>query len=154
MQIGWKGYSQIAYHEHGIIIEAFTVHSCDEYHIEQGLNSILKHVPNYESQTDQNLIGAYSIAIFPDGRKTWVYMDLKKILKRKQVSAAKDSDYSPWKKWFAEMCMKTVVRNHVNRLPKGHKSERMGWAIHHDNGGTDIEEANVIVEEEKAIPAE
>lgn len=46
LDVGYKGFCKIVYDEYGIIIQADTIHDCDEWEVTRGLDANLFHKPN------------------------------------------------------------------------------------------------------------
>lgn len=92
------------------------VYKGDEFMRELGLEPRLRHVPCREDKRGP-IVGAYSIITLRYGARTFHYMDIEDIEKRR----AKSQSWSP-KKGFTDplpwYCMKTVVRDYLNRQPK------------------------------------
>lgn len=84
-------------------------------------------------------IGAYAIAILPDGKRLCKVMSKSDIEKIKVMSKGAKSEYSPWnatasdpEKW---MWKKTAVKQLAKLLPK---TEELNQAIALDNEDTDF----------------
>jgi recombination protein RecT len=104
-------------------MRARLVYKEDYFVQEEGFNQRLDHIPNYDvEKEDRNIIGAYTIADFcdkdqkPTGFKDAHFLPIQHLLRIKAKSPAADS--GPWKDFFGEMCMKTVVKHHAKYLPQ------------------------------------
>lgn len=108
---------------------AHVVRRGDDYDVELGDNEHFTHKvdPFAEGGSDDDIIGAYSIAIGMDGRVvSRAFMSLAQLLKARAKSASWSNErarpYSPWTTHFEEMCEKTVMKRHADRLPKEAKA--------------------------------
>lgn len=75
----------------------------------KGDNEFLRHEPILFGEKG-DLVGVYAVVTLKDGSKIREFMDMKQIDKVKQSSRGGNSAYSPWAKWFEEMCVKSVLR--------------------------------------------
>ena len=155
LDIQYQGMAQLIYEENGITINVCTVHSCDyEIEVIEGMHRNLIHRPNPEEQTDQNLIGAYVVWTFPDGRKDFYYMPLKRLHEARARSASyqyamkKGTQNSPWITDFRSMCEKTPLRRASNWIPMGVRSKAAIATIDEE-----MKETEIQVEEEP-LPTE
>jgi recombination protein RecT len=96
---------------------AHVVHVGDEFDIQLGDDPHVRHKPALNGGRTRQLVGAYSIAVFKDGTKSYEWMTIDEIEDvRKRYSRAKRG---PWSDpiSYPEMCRKTVVRLHCKSLP-------------------------------------
>ena len=118
--LGYRGMISLARRSGEIqTIYAHVVRENDEFSYQYGLNQDLKHIP---AEGDRGGIkGAYMVAKFKDGGYYFEYMPLADILKRKEKSPSKNSEYSPWNDikgiGYEEMVKKTVIRHAFKYLP-------------------------------------
>lgn len=103
---------------------AHVVRRGDNYEVELGDNEHFTHKvdPFRAGANDGEIIGAYSIAIGLDGRViSREFMSIDQLLKARAKSSSfngKKPEYSPWSTHFEEMCEKTVMKRHADRLPR------------------------------------
>src|SRR6056297_1220218 len=118
--LGYRGMINLARRSGEIqTIYAHVVRENDEFSYQYGLDQDLKHIP---AEGDRGEIkGAYMVAKFKDGGYYFEYMPLVDILKRKEKSPSKNSEYSPWNDikgiGYEEMVKKTVIRHAFKYLP-------------------------------------
>jgi recombination protein RecT len=96
---------------------AHVVHVGDEFDVQLGDDPHVHHKPSLNGSRTRQIVGAYSIAVFKDGTKSYEWMTIDEIEDtRKRYSRAKRG---PWSDPIAypEMCRKTVVRLHCKSLP-------------------------------------
>lgn len=107
----WRGLTVAAKKWAGLKdFNAQVVYANEPFSIAQGTNPFVRHevIPNAERRGE--LVGAYCIAYMESGLLKVEYMDREQIDRARAVSESKNSQYSPWVKWFEEMARKTVVR--------------------------------------------
>jgi recombination protein RecT len=93
----------------------------DEFDYQLGEEQHVHHKPKLDNEGP--LIAAYSICRFIDGTKSYDVMGRKEVMKRRNVSRAKDD--GPWQNWEEEMWKKTVARRHFKILPVDEQVVRM-----------------------------
>lgn len=80
-----------------------------------------------EETTDDQIVGAYSIAHMADGYRSFKFLrrfEIDKIRETSQTGATKDRNgkarqpKGPWVDWFPQMCEKTVAKAHADSLPQ------------------------------------
>lgn len=90
----------------------------DAFSIRLGDDPHIMHEPSMTGGRTRPVIGAYSIATYPDGSKSREFMNIDQIEDvRRATSKAKKG---PWSNavFYPEMCRKTVGRLHFKQLPK------------------------------------
>ncbi|NUO54382.1 MAG: recombinase RecT, partial [Polyangiaceae bacterium] len=95
-------------------VQADVVYKDDFFEYERGLEPKLRHVPAIDGSRE-DIIAAYSVAVFTNGHKTFEVMfraDIEKIRKR-----SKAGNFGPWVTDYPEMVKKTVIRRHSKGLP-------------------------------------
>lgn len=122
-------------------IKANVVHSNEPFDIEQGTGGFVKHGIVKDGQPG-HIIGAYSIAILPDGTPhvEWMYEhELQAIANRSE--GVKSGKHTPWSSDPSEMRRKTVVKRHWKYLPKTGRALEAANAIAFDDevNGIDFE---------------
>lgn len=101
------------------------------FYYEVGRDPPLGHRPlldlTAEDTTDDQIVGAYSIATMADGTKSYEFMrrfEINKVREASQTGATTDRQgkpreaKGPWRDWFPEMCKKTVLHRHAKSLPQ------------------------------------
>lgn len=107
-------------------ISADVVFEGDEFSYEKGTSPHIKHVPVLNRQGNPKPIAAYAVAVLMDNTTQFELMDWNAIMKRKDKSEAKNSQYGPWNNWGEEMAKKTAIRYLYKLLPK---SERVNEVV-------------------------
>src|SRR5262249_42948043 len=95
---------------------AHVVFEGDEFDYALGDRPYIHHKPSMKGGRRRPVVAAYSIARFKDGTLSRMVMNIDEIEDIRTKSRAKSG---PWNDpiFFPEMCIKTVVRNHVKQLP-------------------------------------
>lgn len=115
--LGYKGMVELVNRSKvAAILSTEVVYDNDSFEYSLGLNPTLRHIP---TQNDRgNIKGVYCVAKnLMAGEKLFIYIPQQDIEKVKNASKAKDSDYSPWNKWPAEMSKKTAIKRMCKLLP-------------------------------------
>lgn len=87
------------------------------------------------------LIGVYAVVTLKDGAKVREFMDIKQIEKVKAVSRSANSEYGPWKKWFEEMAVKSVLRKVSKLCPMSSDLDRV---FQNDDETVDFSEPELV----------
>lgn len=140
----WRGLTVAAKRWGGLTdFSAQVVYANEPFAITQGTSPEVRHeiIPNAERRGE--LVGAYCIAYMQTGIVKVEYMDRAQIDRARESSESKNSQYSPWKKWYEEMARKTVVRRaakHWQGAPEleaslqvQNKYEGLGQAVDDDD---------------------
>lgn len=105
-------------------IYAEVVYANDEFSIVLGTEKKIVHVPTYSGDRG-DIIGAYAVAILPNGTKKWEYQPYEYFEGVMKVSESYKSDiknktkYSPWNnQWRPDMFKKTIIRYLFKTMPK------------------------------------
>ena len=93
---------------------------------------IHKYDPFQANREKLKIIGAYCAVILPDGSWKTMSMGVSEIEKIRLCSPGGGSEYSPWKKWYDQMCIKTVIKRAAKFWNAGENS-RLLRAIEYDN---------------------
>lgn len=104
-------------------VSAHPVYVNDQLQIQFGTSEFINHVPAEGERGD--IRGAYIVVTYKDGSKSQDYMSLAEIEKRMAVSKTVEKkgdqlvakDGTPWKEWFEEQCVKTVIHHHSKHVP-------------------------------------
>ena len=117
--IGYRGMIELARRSGQIkSIEARPVYDGDVFEVELGLNSNLRHVPDFDNPNRVNpdkLRFVYAVAHLKDGGVQFEVMSRKEIEAVRARSKAGSS--GPWVEHFEQMALKTVVRRLFKWLP-------------------------------------
>lgn len=102
------------------LISDWTVHVVyegDEFDIAFGDRPYIHHKPAMKGGRTRPVMGAYSIATFKDGARSYEFMNVDEIEDVRTKSKARTG---PWtdKIFYPEMCKKTVARLHAKQLPQ------------------------------------
>ncbi len=103
-------------------VYAMVVHTNDIFDIEYGTEKHLKHKPVLTGDPGPP-IGAYAVWESDKGKRSFEYMTLKDIYKRREISQAyqfakkNNRTDTPWIEWEDEMIKKTVVINSSKLQP-------------------------------------
>ena len=114
-QPGYQGLVDLA-RRSGEIKDVYSmvVYENDQFEIEYGTERFLKHCPTLTGEPGSP-IGAYAVWEHKDGLKSFEFMSLRDVYKRRDVSPAykyamkKGRTDTPWIEWEDEMIKKTVV---------------------------------------------
>lgn len=135
-------------------IKAGLVYSNEPFEIEMGTGGYVKHGIVKNGQPG-NCIGAYSIAILPDGTPhvEWMYdQEIRYIMSRSE--SVKAGKRSPWDSDFGEMARKTVVKRHWKYLPKTGRALQAAQAIAFDDEANGIDFEKERQQQEQKANAE
>lgn len=98
------------------ILATECVYEKDEFNYSLGLEPRLEHRPADGDRGD--VIGVYCVAKnLIVNERLFVYLTRQEINKVRSASKAGQSEYSPWAKWFEEMCKKTAIKRMHKLLP-------------------------------------
>lgn len=135
-QLGYKGIVTLAYRGGIDSIVSKIVYAGEPFEYEEGLNPRLVHKPSIDGIRGEP-IGVYAIASVR-GEKVFHYMTKADVMKFKEFSQSKSSDYSPWNpKRDPELWMwrKTCIKQLAKTLPQ---NETLAVAIEKDNEDSTI----------------
>jgi len=111
-------------------IDAEVVRERDEFSYSIGFTGHFEHKPYIGLEDPGRIVAAYCLARFRNGEQRLKVMPIREINKRRDASPAANSSYSPWRNWFDEMAIKTVIKNAAKLWPKIPELER---ALQHDD---------------------
>lgn len=115
--IGYQGMIELAERTGFVTVDAHVVYANDKFSVVLGTSPAIEHVPAITDQGE--VIGAYAVATYTDGRKKFRWCPKVEIEKaRAQSRSGKYNNKGPWKDFYAEMAMKTAVRRLFKLLPK------------------------------------
>lgn len=138
--------------EHGFAIEAHAVYERDLFTYTLGFDPVVTHKPPGLSDDRGELIGAYAVGTrLADGRKFVEVMGKAEIEAVRATSPSINSEYSPWRKWPAEMYRKTVARRLFKQLPLGWNNEGLARLADADEERA-LEESTALVPEIAGLP--
>lgn len=127
--VGYRGMIDLARRSGQIVsLEARAVYAKDKFEVELGLDSRIKHTPDWEAEDRGDITFVYAVAKLRDGGIQFDVMSRREIERVRNASAGyrvaetnakkynKTAD-SPWHSHFEEMAKKTVVRRLFKYLP-------------------------------------
>ena len=114
---GYLGLADLARNSGEIVsIDAQVVYSQDKFTLIRGLEPVFKHEEDlFGDKLDQDIVGAYMVAIFKSGGHHVEWMTIKQIEAIRKRSKAANS--GPWVTDYAAMCRKTVMRRGLKFCP-------------------------------------
>ena len=115
--VGYKGMADLVRKAvPGIGIRMVAVNDQDEFEYEEGLNFVLRHIPDRETvTTEQNFVAAYMVVEFKEGTKEVTVMFKAEIDRIRKTYASTSS--KAWANEYVEQAKKTVGRRGFKRLP-------------------------------------
>lgn len=88
-----------------------------KFAIERGCKRVVEHVQTLESMAQGDIVAAYCVILFPDGREHTDIMTIQEIRQAWKQSRNNPEDArSPHQKFPAEMCKKTVVNRGCKKI--------------------------------------
>lgn len=115
-------------------IWARCVYSEDDFDIVEGTNPEIIHRPSLDgARLDKDILFVYTVARLANGETQFDVMRRAEIDKARAMSDGSSSEYSPWIKWFPEMCKKVSIKRATKLLGLG--SERFHKAVSIDDEG-------------------
>ena len=117
--VGYRGMIDLARRSGQIVsLEAHAVYEGDDFQCQFGLNSDLKHIPDWNNPNRTNpeaLRFVYAVAKLKDGGTQF------EVMSRAEVDAikgrSKAANYGPWQTDYVAMALKTVIRRLFKYLP-------------------------------------
>jgi recombination protein RecT len=154
--VGYRGMIDLARRSGQIVsLEAHAVYEGDKFDCAFGLNSDLKHIPDWENANRTNpekLRFVYAVAKLKDGGTQF------EVMSRAEVDGirarSKAGNYGPWQTDYVAMALKTVIRRLFKYLPV---SIELSQAVTMDERAeADLSQDNDLIIEGVAIeqPAE
>ena len=131
-QLGYQGGVTLAYRAGTENINSEIVYENDEFVHTKGLHPDLKHVPAPFGKEKGKPVGVYAVAEV-NGKPIFCVMSEEEVMKFRNLSQAKGSEYSPWNSdkdpqlW---MWRKTCLKQLLKLLPK---NEEISKALEKDN---------------------
>jgi recombination protein RecT len=156
--VGYRGMIDLARRSGQIVsIEARPVYEGDTFEVEFGLDSNLRHVPDFENPNrvqPEKLLFVYAVAKLKDGGVQFDVMSRREIEAVRAQSRAGTS--GPWVTHFEAMALKTVVRRLFRWLPISielaaaiEADERVDLGIPQDNPLTVDAETGEVVSQQQ-----
>ncbi len=125
---GYKGLISLARRSGEVTsIETHIVYEMDEFELELGIETKVRHVPNLDGDRGRARL-VYGVAHFRDGGHHFEWMTLADVEKIRSKSKAANS--GPWVDHYEQMVRKTLIRRMANYLPM---SIELANAIEIDN---------------------
>lgn len=144
-QLGYQGVITLLYRAGMQSINADIVYENDEFDYQSGLNPTLLHRPKvFEDRGEP--IGCYAVATLPSGERAFKVLSKADVMKFKEFSKSKASEYSPWNpKNDPELSMwrKTAIKQLAKFLPK---NSAVFEALAKDNKDSRISDAPALAE--------
>lgn len=144
-QLGYQGVLTLLYRAGMKNVTAEIVHEHDEFDYQAGLSPTLIHRPNVFGERGK-AIGVYAVATLSSGEKQFKVLGEKDVMKFKEFSKSKGSEYSPWNpKNDPELSMwkKTAIKQLAKFLPK---NSTIYEAFEKDNRDSRISDAAKLAE--------
>lgn len=151
MMPGYRGLISLARRSGEISsITAQVVYEKDEFDLELGLETKVRHKPNLNGDRgDPKLV--YMVAHFKDGGSHFEWMTVTEVMKIKaRSSAVKSGKETPWDTDRDEMIKKTVIRRGWKYLPMSiemRDAEMIENAVEHGKSIVIDEDGSVVVDE-------
>jgi recombination protein RecT len=154
--VGYRGMIDLARRSGQIVsLEAHAVYEGDQFECEFGLESTLKHVPDWQNENrtkDDKLKFVYAVAKLKDGGTQFEVMSRAEIIAIRARSRAASS--GPWVTDFPAMALKTVIRRLFKYLPVSVEmqqavglDEQVEAGLSQDNGAV-IDSSFSVVDDE------
>lgn len=144
-QLGYQGVITLLYRAGMKNITAEIVYEKDDFEYQAGLTPKLIHRPNVFQKRGE-AIGVYAVATLPSGETQFKVLGKDDIMKFKEFSKSKGSEYSPWNpKNDPELSMwkKTAIKQLAKFLPK---NSAVYEAFEKDNKDSRISDAKLLAE--------
>jgi recombination protein RecT len=129
----------------GVTVSAHVVARGDEFVYEEGLTTILRHVPKRYSPPAGELVAAYAVATMPDKQRVCVVLRREDVEERRDAGFGKGGNAGPWKDHTAEMWRKTALRQVWKMIPQSAHLERAAIADRVERGQPLTLEADELV---------
>ena len=145
-QVSHRGFSKLAA-KNGVRLRTKAVFDTDEFHVIEGTDPNLKHVPDLNAeQSWESLKAVYVVAFYQDGTKDFVVIRKADIEKRRANSDAykRDKNRSPWGQWPIEMALKTGLRYAFARCFVPLNDDLQNAYDHDGRQDTPAQELNVV----------
>lgn len=111
-EYGWTIYTAIAY-EH------------DEFHYEQGLDVVFRHVPVRPGGDRGDPIAAYAVGKHADGRRELEVLTVEEVEKIRATSQTARKEDGPWTQWWEQMAEKSAGKRLFKKLPLSDEDKRV-----------------------------
>lgn len=158
-QVGYKGLMRLA-HRSGQVrsISVEVVYEGDTFEVELGTERRLVHKPNYDvDRTDiKKITHAYCVIELMNGATVFEVMTRSELDKIKDFAKASSTD-SPWNRWYAEQCKKTVLKRAFKLIPSSTTDNRLELAAQFDSWAEAAKlkhEGGMLIEGEAITPEE
>ena len=160
LQIGYKGLMDLAIRAGNVSHFAadvvyrgevengsFVLEAGTEQRIVHRINPLMPEL----REKEEDIIGAYAVAVMVNGQKAFKFVDRTFIEKRR--SASKSKGFSPWASWYAEMCIKTAIKALVKTLRLSPEVQRAVMLDDQAEAGEDQEYSKpIVVHSEPSAP--
>lgn len=115
---GYQGMTDLVERDGRCTLDAHVIYKKDKFRYKLGLKPELEHEPYFGDEDPGEVVGAYAVADYGDGRTKFRVLTRYEIEKARAYSENGDSKYSPWQKEYGEMARKTAVRRLFKMVPK------------------------------------
>lgn len=116
--IGYRGFGELAVRSgKATSVDAHVIYAGDLFEFEYGSNPFLKYKMTLDPKKRGVPIGAFAMVYMKEGPHRFEIMSLEEIVEIQNQSKGRDSEDSPWKKYFAEMARKTPMRKLAKWVP-------------------------------------
>ncbi len=99
-------------------VDAAAVYEGEPFAVKRGTSPSIEHEVRFDlSRSDDKVIAAYVVFTLADGSTKFEVMGREEIEKVKAISQTGRKDFGPWRDWFDQMAIKSVVRRGQKQLP-------------------------------------
>jgi len=116
MQIGFQGMIELVERNGKVTIDADVVYEKDNFDYIRGTEAYIKHKPYFGKEPRGEIIAAYAIAKYVDGRTKFIVLPISEIEKARSHSQRQSK--GPWDTHYDQMAKKTAVKRLFKYLPK------------------------------------
>ncbi len=140
-------------------IKAFVVYDWDEFDYDEGRPKPVIYKPAMAPKDQdgvmidpmklakdpkmvfEHLVCVASKAVLPSGAIDWIVLRKWELMKVRETSMSKDSEFSPWVKWPEAQLRKTGIKYHSKTLKGKNQDNRLALAVQlqNDIDGLDLE---------------
>lgn len=123
-------------------VDATVVYEGDHFRFQRGDEPKLEHEPRGQSA---NVLAAYAVVKLKNGeikREVMWQRDIEKVR-----AASKSADTGPWKTWFEEMAIKSVIKRIYKQLPHADAFEALAQYDNEAMGYTGLGESAAAIAE-------
>jgi recombination protein RecT len=143
LDFSYRGLIKVAVDSGAVVsINANVVYEWDDFDYEEGTEPHIHYKQNLNPPMDpeklneklmDHVICAFSMAVLPSGQRDFVILPKWRLLKIRDTSKSKGSNYSPWQKWPEEMIRKTAIKYHSKTLQGFARNDNLATAVELSN---------------------